>query len=43
MKGYRNFDAKEAYKACLRAAEYDTIGINVRIWYCLISCLNKIL
>lgn len=28
MKGYRNFDAKEAYKACLRAAEYDTIGIK---------------
>lgn len=28
MKGYRNFDAKEAYKACLRAAEYDTTGIK---------------
>ena len=28
MKGYRNFDAKEAYKACLRAAEYDTTGIQ---------------
>ena len=28
MKGYRNFDAKEAYKASLRAAEYDTTGIK---------------
>ena len=28
MKGYRNFDTKEAYKACLRAAEYDTTGIK---------------
>ncbi|WP_290091598.1 GH92 family glycosyl hydrolase [uncultured Bacteroides sp.] len=26
-KGYRNFDVKEAYKACLRVAEYDTTGI----------------
>ena len=32
MKGYRNFDAKEAYKASLRAAEYDTTGINARPW-----------
>lgn len=28
MKGYRNFDAPEAYKASLRAAEYDTTGIK---------------
>ena len=28
MKGYRNFDAHEAYKASLRAAEYDTTGIK---------------
>ncbi len=42
MKGYRNFDVKEAYKACLRAAEYDTLpASNVRIWYCLISCLKQ--
>lgn len=27
MKGYRDFDVEEAYKACLRAAEYDTTGI----------------
>ena len=27
MKGYRNFDVKEAYQACLRTAEYDTTGI----------------
>ena len=27
-KGYRNFDVKEAYEACLRAAEYDTTGIK---------------
>jgi predicted alpha-1,2-mannosidase len=26
-KGYRNFDVKEAYRACLRTAEYDTTGI----------------
>ena len=26
-KGYRNFDVEEAYRACLRAAEYDTTGI----------------
>ena len=26
-KGYRNFDVKEAYSACLRTAEYDTTGI----------------
>ncbi len=25
-KGYRNFDVKEAYRACLRTAEYDTTG-----------------
>ncbi|MEG1685680.1 MAG: GH92 family glycosyl hydrolase, partial [Bacteroides sp.] len=24
MKGYRDFDVKEAYKACVRVAEYDT-------------------
>ena len=28
MKGARNFDVKEAYQACLRAAEYDTTGIK---------------
>lgn len=27
-KGYRNFDVQEAYKAGLRAAEYDTTGIT---------------
>lgn len=27
-KGYRNFDIREAYKACLRTAEYDTTGIK---------------
>jgi predicted alpha-1,2-mannosidase len=27
-KGYRDFDVQEAYKACLRAAEYDTTGIK---------------
>lgn len=26
-KGYRNFDVEDAYKACIRAAEYDTTGI----------------
>ena len=26
-KGYRNFDVKEAYRACLRTAEYDTTSI----------------
>jgi predicted alpha-1,2-mannosidase len=28
MKGYRDFDVEAAYKACLRAAEYDTAGIK---------------
>ncbi len=27
-KGYRDFDVEEAYRACLRAAEYDTTGIH---------------
>lgn len=27
MKGQRDFDIQEAYKACLRVAEYDTTGI----------------
>lgn len=27
MKGQRDFDVQEAYKACLRVAEYDTTGI----------------
>lgn len=27
-KGYRDFDVQEAYKACLRTAEYDTTGIH---------------
>ncbi len=27
-KGYRDFDVQEAYRACLRAAEYDTTGIH---------------
>ena len=26
VKGYRDFDVQEAYKACLRSAEYDTIA-----------------
>lgn len=26
MKGYRDFDVQEAYKACLRSAEFDTIA-----------------
>ncbi|MGL4518944.1 MAG: GH92 family glycosyl hydrolase [Phocaeicola sp.] len=28
VKGNRNFDVQEAYKACLRVAEYDTTGIK---------------
>lgn len=28
VKGYRDFDVEEAYRACLRAAEYDTTGIK---------------
>lgn len=28
MKGDRNFDIQEAYKACIRVAEYDTAGIQ---------------
>ena len=28
MKGYRDFDVKEAYNASLRSAEYDTSGIH---------------
>ena len=28
VKGYRDFDLQEAYKACVRAAEYDTTGIK---------------
>ncbi len=28
VKGYSDFDVKEAYRACLRAAEFDTIGIH---------------
>lgn len=28
MKGDRNFDIQEAYRACVRAAEYDTTGIK---------------
>lgn len=28
MKGLRDFDVKEAFKACVRAAEYDTSNIN---------------
>lgn len=27
-KGYRNFDVDEAYRACLRVADYDTTGIT---------------
>ena len=27
-KGYRDFDVQDAYKACIRAAEYDTTGIK---------------
>ena len=32
VKGYRDFDVQEAYKACLRAAEYDTTGIVAPSW-----------
>jgi len=32
VKGYRDFDVQEAYKACLRAAEYDTTGIVAPAW-----------
>ena len=32
VKGYRDFDVQEAYKACLRAAEYDTTGIVAPGW-----------
>ena len=32
VKGYRDFDVQEAYKACLRAAEYDTTGIVAPDW-----------
>ena len=28
VKGYRDFDLQAAYKACVRAAEYDTTGIK---------------
>lgn len=35
-KGYRNFDVKEAYRACLRTAEYDTTGIITHPAYCRI-------
>ena len=28
VKGYSDFDVQEAYRACLRAAEYDTTGIH---------------
>lgn len=28
MKGYRDFDVQEAYRACVRAAEYNTAGIR---------------
>lgn len=28
VKGYADFDLDEAYGACLRAAEYDTMGIQ---------------
>ena len=35
-KGYRNFDVKEAYRACLRTAEYDTTGIITHPVYCRI-------
>ena len=32
VKGYRDFDVQEAYKACLRVAEYDTTGIVGPKW-----------
>lgn len=32
VKGYRDFDVQEAYKACLRVAEYDTTGIIGPKW-----------
>ena len=31
-KGYRDFDIQKAYKAALRAAEYDTTGIKCPRW-----------
>lgn len=31
-KGYADFDLKEAYAACLRAAEYDTTGLSCPKW-----------
>lgn len=32
VKGYRDFDVNEAYKASLRSAEYDTTGIKCPQW-----------
>lgn len=32
VKGYRDFDVREAYQACLRTAEYDTTGIVGPKW-----------
>lgn len=32
VKGYADFDIKEAYAACIRAAEYDTTGIQCPKW-----------
>ena len=31
-KGQRDFDVEEAYRACLRTAEYDTTGIHTVRW-----------
>lgn len=32
VKGYRDFDVREAYQACLRTTEYDTTGIVGPKW-----------
>lgn len=37
MKGHRNFDVEEAYRACLRVAEYDTTGIKTN--RAVLACL----
>lgn len=36
-KGYRDFDVNEAYKACLRIAEFDTTGIKTHP--AVVACL----
>ena len=41
MKGYRNFDAKEVIKPACVPPNMTLPASNVRIWYCLISCLKQ--